>query len=272
MVRRLASQVHKTASRLKGAKLIPEPAWFQAVLQHPPLPVPPRTPPTRTGFDSSDSNPLQTRPKAQSVVYLEDRVRRQFFQDHPFEAYRTRSLVENKYVQRQHPVGGSKWTRLSQRGPNPEPEDVVLFTANLHEQHRMPLALAYEQAVAQFHSLKSEHHLATLFAVHEAEYFGAEFGSRQTDDSFQRELAELKTWGAEQMLDDAAALAARKRWRATPPKMSEEGVWTRGEEYIRLWQAGIRPNYIPVAEDVANPAGAGSGKWKERSGLYFHNK
>jgi len=110
----------------------------------------------------------------------------------------------------------------------------------------MPLALAYEQAAAQFHSLKSEYHLANLFAVHEAEYFGAEFGPRQTEVSFQREAGELKSWGAQQEMDDAAALAARKRWRIEPPKTGESNVWSRGEEYVRLWQAGIRPNYLPV--------------------------
>jgi small subunit ribosomal protein S23 len=117
----------------------------------------------------------------------------------------------------------------------------------------MPLALAYEQAVAQFHSLKSEHHLATLVAAHEAEYFGAEFGPRQSDDSFQRELVALKTRGAQQELDDAAALAARKRWRVVGPQTGEEGVWSQGEEYVRLWQAGVRPNYIPVRVDSEVP-------------------
>lgn len=110
----------------------------------------------------------------------------------------------------------------------------------------MPLALAYEQSVAQFHSLRSEHHLSTLFAVHEAEYFGAEFGPREADIGFRKELAELKTWGAQQELDDAAAIAARKRWRAISPKTEHTGVWSRGEEYVRLWQAGIRPSYLPA--------------------------
>ena len=124
MVRRLASQVHKTASRLKDVKLIPEPVWFQAVLQHPPHPVPPRATPHRTGFDSNSlSLKRQARPRAESIVYLEDRVRRQFFKDHPFEAYRPRSLVENKFAHIEHRVSGLSWTRLSQRSTNPQPEE-----------------------------------------------------------------------------------------------------------------------------------------------------
>lgn len=126
MVRRIASQVHKTASRLKEAKMIPEPAWFQAVLQHPPLPVPPRGPPRRTGFDTRErSLSRQVRPRAEPIVYLEDQVRRRFFEDHPFEAYRPQSLVENKHVRREHRAKGPSWTRLSQRGPNPQPEEWV---------------------------------------------------------------------------------------------------------------------------------------------------
>jgi small subunit ribosomal protein S23 len=119
----------------------------------------------------------------------------------------------------------------------------------------MPLALAYEQAVAQFHSLKSEHHLANLFAVHEAIYFGGEFGLRQTEVTFQRELAELKSWGTQQEMDDAAALAARKRWRIAQPKTGDPKAWTRGEDYVRLWQAGIRPNYLPI-DTAASGTGA----------------
>lgn len=116
----------------------------------------------------------------------------------------------------------------------------------------MPLALAYEQAMSQYHSLASEHHFATLFAVHEASAFGAKFGQRQTEFSFERELAELKSWGTQQDMDDAALSAARKRWRASQPKLGETGSWSRGQEYVRLWQAGIRPNYIPAPEAFAS--------------------
>jgi hypothetical protein len=38
----------------------------------------------------------ETKPRPQEIVYPEDRVRRQFFKDFPFEALRPTSLVEGQ--------------------------------------------------------------------------------------------------------------------------------------------------------------------------------
>jgi small subunit ribosomal protein S23 len=54
---------------------------------------------------------------------MEDKVRRQFFRDHPFEAFRPVSIVEGGEVEIEHPARGENWTRLAQRGLNPSPEE-----------------------------------------------------------------------------------------------------------------------------------------------------
>ena len=143
MVRRIASQVHKQASRLTRAGFLKTPpVWYQAVLEHPPLPLPPREPPSRTSYDSSSSSSPSglnrafastatttkkktpgTRPL--SITYVEDDIRRQFFRDHPFEAFRPRTLTEAGAIENEHPISGLKWTRLNQRGRNPSPEEYV---------------------------------------------------------------------------------------------------------------------------------------------------
>lgn len=142
MVRRVATQVHKQVARLARTGYInKEPLWYKAVLEHPPLPLPPRSPTNRlprTGapFDlPSDASTSEfsrlTKPpkaKAQPIVYVEDQVRRQFFRDHPFEAFRERSLVEAGAVEDEHPIRGEAWTRLSQRGRNPRPEEYVVLS------------------------------------------------------------------------------------------------------------------------------------------------
>lgn len=64
-------------------------------------------------------------PKPQEVHYLEDRLRQQFFRDHPFEAFRPRTLVENGEVEEEHPIQGDNWTRLRQHGRNPSSEECV---------------------------------------------------------------------------------------------------------------------------------------------------
>ncbi|EPQ60487.1 hypothetical protein GLOTRDRAFT_102247 [Gloeophyllum trabeum ATCC 11539] len=248
MVRRIASQVHKQASRLlQGNYLKDRPAWFQAVLDHPPLPLPPRAPPTRTGDDrparTSSSRPQD--PKVLPIIYLEDEIRRQFFRDHPFEAFRPTTLTEGGAIRDEHPIRGKEWTRLRQRGRNPSPEDCILFTLTLHRHHSLSLNQAYIAAVAQFRALRSEHYVATLVAAKEAEQHGARFGVTQTDILFQKETKALETWRKKEE-QDLSAMASRKRWRAIVERDGPVTEFTKGREYVRLWKEGIRPDYAPV--------------------------
>src|SRR6266404_712832 len=139
MVRRIASQVHKQASRLTRAGFIKTPpAWYQAVLEHPPLPLPPREPPRRTSYDSAP--PKQHAfaakktpgPRTLPISYIEDEIRRQFFRDHPFESFRPRSLTEAGAIEDEHPIRGLQWTRLSQHGRNPSPEEYAAVATRMH--------------------------------------------------------------------------------------------------------------------------------------------
>ena len=142
MVRRVATQVHKQVARLARTGYIQqEPLWYKAVLENPPLPLPPRAPPIRDpaflssqgalpfdlprGASSSTSahGKKPAKAHAQPVVFLEDDVRRQFFRDHPYEAFRERSLVEKNAVEDDYKITGPSWTRLSQRSRKPSAEE-----------------------------------------------------------------------------------------------------------------------------------------------------
>lgn len=139
MPRRFANQVHKQASRLLLARFTKrEPSWFQAVLENPPLPLPARAPAPRSDYDlpkheQSAARAIPPRrprpldPKPMQIAYVEDEIRRQFFEDHPFEAFRPRSIVEEGHVEPEHPIQGKAWTRLRQHGRNPTPEECVLL-------------------------------------------------------------------------------------------------------------------------------------------------
>lgn len=128
MVRRIASQVHQQVSRLMRANYIrKEPAWYNAVLDNPPLTLPPKLPAPRTAYDvkhvkSTKLRPHSTRPLP--IYYVEDDIRRQFFKDHPFEAFRPATLTEGDRIEAAHPISREKWTRLRQRGRNPTPSIV----------------------------------------------------------------------------------------------------------------------------------------------------
>lgn len=126
MSRRLPNQVHHRVSRLMRGGLYPEklpsfddnphrvPRWYKSVLQYPPLPLPSKAPAPRNGYDvtplvpsvaQGGSRPLvRARVKPEPIYYLEDDIRRQFYRDHPFEAFRPKTLVERQAVNASRPI------------------------------------------------------------------------------------------------------------------------------------------------------------------------
>lgn len=133
MVRRIPTQVHHQLGRLVRAGVFEERVWQRAVQLNPPIPLPAKSPPPRTSYDlkpatsTIPSNTLQKLRKPRNlpaeVVYLEDKVRQQFFRDHPFEAFRPVTLTEGEEVEDDHSISGKDWTRLRQRGRNPSSEE-----------------------------------------------------------------------------------------------------------------------------------------------------
>ncbi|KAK7463867.1 mitochondrial ribosomal small subunit component [Stygiomarasmius scandens] len=256
MVRRIASQVHQQVSRLmRGNVIKEEPRWYKAVLEHPPLPLPSKAPPTRTAYDTkqpkSQSKPRPYDPKPLSIYYLEDDIRRQFFRDHPFEAFRPTTLTESATIAAAHPIQGKEWTRLRQRGRKPSPEDAVQFALNLHQHHGLSLSYAYARAVAQFRALRSEHHIATTMAATEADCLGGIFQNSEVAHAFEKEIKSLATWERQAELDEGA-MAARKRWRSIVQGNQEPREWSKGQEYVRLWKEGIKPQYLPALTEPVN--------------------
>lgn len=156
MPRRLGSSIPATVSRLLQAGYIQQPpAWFDAVGSVAPLrPSLTRKIPKQSKEEGSSraSTSKQKQDDAQyawqgprrlssvkakkSMKYsppkpapiqgleLHDKVRRMFFADHPFEAFRGLSLVEQGTV-RESAIGpkGQQWTELRQRSINPSPDE-----------------------------------------------------------------------------------------------------------------------------------------------------
>ncbi|THH10165.1 hypothetical protein EW145_g1522 [Phellinidium pouzarii] len=265
MVRRITTQVHKQVARLvRAGYIIKEPLWYKAVLEHPPFPLPARAPSNRSppsGDYAPYDMPTSTSPasglnkpaklKVEPVVYLEDEVRQQFFRDHPFEAFRERTLVEEDLIEDRHPISGKAWTRLSQCGRNPTPEDAIRFAVNLYEHtDGMPLSDAYAAAVMQYRALRAEQQIATQIAAAEAAHYGMVFRPGAIERAFEREQEHLKSW-EQKRYSEAQSMEARKRWRLRPERPVHSGTWTKGEEYVRLWREGVRPDYSPA---IAEPA------------------
>jgi small subunit ribosomal protein S23 len=136
----------------------------------------------------------------------------------------------------------------------------ILYAVNLHEHHDMALNQAYSSAVAQFRALRSEHEMASKIALREAEHYGIEFGQNEVLRVFAMEEHNLNSWKRTAELNTAENLA-RKRWRAVvePTEPRQEKQWTRGQEYTRLWQEGVRPTYSPALASALPPSAAASG-------------
>lgn len=145
-MRKLAPQIPSAVSRLYAANLVKTPpTWYLPVINNPPSTLPPRQSVRRTPHHNpfmSDLPPSHldkthegltrthkmkhmraSKPRPSAIMYAEDRIRRQFFKDFPFEALRPTTLAEGQEVREDHGVSGKEWTSLGQRGNYPTPEE-----------------------------------------------------------------------------------------------------------------------------------------------------
>lgn len=257
MPRRIPIQVTQTVSRLmQGGYVKSPPAWYAPTLQYPPATQAPRQPRARPDEDlprslRSDA-PAQRRLaelpsgrsrmnshhkirsqlptlRAQPIVYEADRVRRQFFRDHPWEARRTRTLVEMDYTleaaaEPEIPPGVlpelHHWSRS-----NPTVEDVVQCTLRTFKDGNMSLTQAYTRTVAAYHAIQAERELRTRYAVVEARALGGDIGPTETERGFNKEASELAKWAAlsstavpaDAMQDQAVPAAPKARTKRAAP-------------------------------------------------------
>ncbi|SAM77140.1 related to RSM25-mitochondrial ribosomal protein, small subunit [Ustilago bromivora] len=279
MPRRISSQVPQTVSRLLESGFLKQPpAWFEAVINHPPVTVPARHPVKRPdedlpprlrssaqpaiakvgslskaasksqqiyGRDTTNSKKksraLTPKLTPKAIVYDEDKIRQQFFRDHPWEAYRPKTLVEmSDEVGSEARVHGDP-KRLRSYGRNPSVEDVVACTMAAHRQGGLSLSQAYHNTLSSYHGLKAEHEHATRYAALEAKYYGADFGKSETQRGFEKEDKALETWaawaaGGMATGDAANAAADSQQTKAARVKRTDQ-TFTSGDAYLEAAKA-----------------------------------
>jgi small subunit ribosomal protein S23 len=108
----------------------------------------------------------------------------------------------------------------------------------------MPLSVAYQTAVAQFRSLKSELAVANSFAAQEAEAYGAKFGPTEVERGFAIEEKALQSWQPESVAVSNASGTTKRPWAPVWEGASSD-EWTRGQKYTKQWKAGVLPSYKP---------------------------
>ncbi|KIY61199.1 hypothetical protein CYLTODRAFT_405681 [Cylindrobasidium torrendii FP15055 ss-10] len=267
MVRRIANQVHLQLGRLVQNGVYRERPWQRAVQLHPPIPLPPKAPSVRTDFDREQQRSSLFGAKVETklqkpknrparVVYVEDEVRRQFFRDHPFEAFRPTTLTEQGEIEAEHAISGKEWTRLRQRGRNPTPEDAIRYAVSLHQHHSIPLSHAYSRAVSQFRALRAEHQVARRIAAFENESYGYSYSMNEIKLGHLKEVQNIEYWSGEGRDEQEEALSL-KRWRSIagnyvrgPPR-----EWTQGKAYVEAWKDRKEPlHYLPTMSKQAQVA------------------
>ncbi|KAI9317228.1 mitochondrial ribosomal protein S25 [Dichotomocladium elegans] len=158
---------------LKGKLLKKTPVWLHAVRAIPPGPsiIRSRNPITNVAAQTDIEQQLFSKtvtavttrhkqkhlrsrpPRPMPIVYPEDRLRRQFYKDHPFELSRPQVLVENKLG-----LNRTDYSQLLLPGMLPEEvtgETVIKYQLHLMTHEKMPERQAYAKACSEFYDIRA---------------------------------------------------------------------------------------------------------------------
>lgn len=192
--RRLPSRVLQTTKALVKAKLIEEPRWLKAAEKHPntdnflrcshpiaydsPLPSENRKRSTATTMALSSCVPIRGKvtmrktrfrpPTPPRIVYPEDKLRRRFFKDHPFELARPVCLIEKDGRSE------SNWDKVlaADKSFRITNEDIIKAQLKLISQG-FSRAEAYERVTKELSLHRVHEETENMLAQNQAKIFGA---------------------------------------------------------------------------------------------------
>ena len=116
------ARIHKTTSQLLATERITKPPpWFDVVGGITPSQILVRTPPVRHHERQNRTKKASKLFRPQEIIYPEDRLRKEFFTDHPWELARPRVIIEedgkdykerdwSSIRPRDHPISGERYT------------------------------------------------------------------------------------------------------------------------------------------------------------------
>lgn len=202
-------RVHLTASRrLETGRLREEPAWYRIVGSILPTTSLVRPLPVQ----HKDHKPWTKRHKPrgmfmpQKIEYPEDKLRMQFFKDHPWELARPRILVENDGNDHKH----YDWSNIEQPGKQLDGESVVQRQMWLMENKGLEETDAYDHARREFYELRMKQDIERRVAAEEALAVGAHFGKSYLEIGIEMEQKALEMWK-----EVATADIIKRRGRST---------------------------------------------------------
>ncbi|KAI7868600.1 mitochondrial ribosomal protein S25 [Spinellus fusiger] len=170
----LTGLVRHVSNLLKGGLLKSNPVWLPVLQANPPGPsiIRAQNPITnvsaQTEFEALLSKPkphstasrhqqkhLRTRPpRPLPIVYPEDKLRRQFYKDHPYELARPKVLVEEDCEQNRTDFSQLLLPGMDSR--EVDGEVVIKYQLHLMIYEKMPERKAYAKATAEFYKLRAK--------------------------------------------------------------------------------------------------------------------
>ncbi|CCJ30740.1 unnamed protein product [Pneumocystis jirovecii] len=193
-------QVHTIVSQLLQVNHIKkEPKWFRPVIETPPnFNLLKRFPPQFIQLTNS------LKPKVllpQNITYPEDRLRKKFFKDHPWELARPRNLIEYDGKDAEN----YDWSQLNQKTKSLDGESVVQRQLWLmtHSKPKQAEEEAYAKALSEFYYARAQEQISQVVAEDEARMHGAEFYKSYIETNVILEQDILKNWREKSILQSS---------------------------------------------------------------------
>ncbi|CAG8460096.1 3015_t:CDS:2 [Paraglomus occultum] len=125
---------------------------------------------TKKGRSHSSKHLRQKHARPQPIVYPEDRLRRIFYRDHPYELLRPQVLIEKDVPRR------TVWDSLTSKGEAPSDitgESVIQYQLHLMSEQGLSEREAYVIACREFYAVRAREEVEQRVAEEQALAFGA---------------------------------------------------------------------------------------------------
>ncbi|ODQ81505.1 hypothetical protein BABINDRAFT_11639 [Babjeviella inositovora NRRL Y-12698] len=168
--------------------------------------------------------------KPQKLRFLEDDLRKLFFQQHPWELARPKNIIEN--------TGDDEafldWDTIKQVLKPLDGESVVQRTLHLvkNKDNKLSMIEAYDQARLEFYRARIEQEIEQQVTLEESSMYGAVFTKSSTDLGFEAEAPKIAKW-KEEALEQTSLFQ------------------TRSTAHIHEWASDAAEDTAEAVEDVA---------------------
>lgn len=192
--------------------------------------------------------------KPLAIVYPEDKLRSEFFGDHPWELARPRLTVEDSG----NDAKGYDWSKITQPGKQLDGESVVQRQMWLMKHASLSKASAYDQARREFYAHRHRSEIRSRIAREEAQYVGAYFGKGPLEIGMELEDKSWESWKswASTQIDDEQAMRAQMFSGAQDEAADSATADLSATEFDDVLTETPAKNITPGAPPGTRPFGA----------------